>query len=58
MFQKKYKIDVFGNPKRYLRLMGAVEKVKKTLSSVTTPVPLNIECFADEKDVSGNIKRF
>ena len=56
-FQKKYKIAVQGHPKRFLRLLGEVEKLKKMMSTVTTPVPLNLECFADDKDVSGTIKR-
>lgn len=56
-FMKKYKIKVQGYPKRFLRLMGEVEKLKKMMSTVTTPVPLNLECFADDKDVSCSIKR-
>lgn len=56
-FKTKYKIDAFQHPKRLLRLMGEVEKVKKTMSTVGTPVPLTIECFADDKDVRGSIKR-
>ena len=56
-FMKKYKIKVQGYPKRCLRLMGEVEKLKKMMSTVTTPVPLNLECFADDKDVSCSIKR-
>lgn len=57
-FSKKYKIDVFGNPKRLLRLMGEVEKVKKMMSTVTNNIPLNIECFADDRDVSSSVKRW
>lgn len=57
-FKKKYRITVQGHPKRFLRLLGEVEKLKKTMSTVTTPVPLNLECFADDKDVSGSIKRW
>ena len=56
-FKKKYNIDTFGLPKQLLRLLGEVEKVKKTMSTVTTPVPLNIECFYEDRDVSGSIKR-
>jgi heat shock protein len=56
-FQKKYKIAVQGHPKRFLRLLNEVEKLKKMMSTVTTPVPLNLECFADDRDVSGTIKR-
>lgn len=56
-FKKKYKIDVTNKPKQLLRLMGEVEKVKKMLSTVTTPIPLNIECFYEDRDVSSSIKR-
>lgn len=57
-FKKKYKIDALGNPKRLLRLMGEVEKVKKMMSTVTNSIPLNIECFADDRDVSSHTKRY
>lgn len=56
-FKKKYKIAVRNHPKRLLRLLGEVEKLKKTMSTVTPPVPLNLECFADDKDVRSSIKR-
>ena len=56
-FKKKYKINVQGKPKQILRLMGEVEKVKKMMSTVTTPIPLNIECFYEDRDVSSSIKR-
>lgn len=56
-FKKKYKIAVKDHPKRLLRLLGEVEKLKKMMSTVMTPVPLNLECFADDRDVSSAIKR-
>ena len=56
-FQKKYKIDTLGNPKRLLRLKGEVEKVKKMMSTVTNSIPLNIECYAEDKDVRSSINR-
>lgn len=56
-FKKKYRIDTLSHAKRVLRLMTEVEKVKKTMSTVTTPVPLNLECFAEDRDVSSSIKR-
>lgn len=58
-FKKKYKnMEVFGYPKRQLRLMNEAEKVKKMMSTVSTQVPLNIECYADDKDVSSAVKRY
>ena len=56
-FKKKYRIETLGQPKRFLRLMAEVEKVKKMMSTVTNSIPLNIECFADDRDVSSAIKR-
>lgn len=56
-FKKKYKMNLRGKPKQLLRLMGEVEKVKKMMSTVATPIPLNIECFYEDRDVSSSIKR-
>ncbi|XP_065844122.1 97 kDa heat shock protein-like [Oscarella lobularis] len=53
----KYKLDVGSNRKALLRLGTACEKVKKTMSAHSQPVPLNIECLMDDKDVSGVICR-
>ena len=55
---KKKQIDVQGKHKPLLRLLGEVEKVKKMMSTVTTPIPLNIECFYEDRDVSSSMKRF
>ncbi len=55
--KKKYKIDVKGKPKQIMRLLAEVEKVKKMMSTVTTPIPMNIECFYEDRDVSSSIKR-
>lgn len=55
--KKKYKIDLKGKPKQIMRLLSEVEKVKKMMSTVTTPIPMNIECFYDDRDVSSSIKR-
>ena len=57
-FKTKYKISVNGHPKRFLRLQAEVEKLKKMMSTVTTSVPLNLECYTEDKDVRGSIKRF
>ncbi|XP_034934866.1 heat shock 70 kDa protein 4L isoform X2 [Chelonus insularis] len=56
-FQARYKIDAFSNPRAYLRLLAEVEKLKKQMSANSTKLPLNIECFIDEKDVHGDMKR-
>ena len=44
----------------YLDLMCQLlecEKMKKLMSANSTPIPLNIECFMDDKDVQGKLKR-
>lgn len=56
-FQAKYKIDARNNPRAYLRLLAEVEKLKKQMSANSTNLPLNIECFMEEKDVHGDMKR-
>ena len=57
-FKERYKIDSLGKPKQRLRLTNECEKVKKNMSVNNTPIPLNIDCFSDDKDVSGHIKRW
>ncbi|RZC33323.1 heat shock 70 kDa protein 4 [Asbolus verrucosus] len=56
-FQSKYKIDARSNPRAFLRLLAEVEKVKKQMSANSTSLPLNIECFMNDKDVHADIKR-
>ena len=40
-----------------LKLTTEVEKIKKQMSANTNKLPLNIECFLDEKDLSSRIDR-
>ncbi|XP_053598001.1 97 kDa heat shock protein [Microplitis demolitor] len=56
-FQARYNIDPLNNPKAYIRLLAEVEKLKKQMSANSTKLPINIECFMDEKDVHGDMKR-
>ncbi|XP_053973467.1 97 kDa heat shock protein isoform X2 [Hylaeus anthracinus] len=56
-FRSRYNIDVHTNPRAYLRLLAEVEKLKKQMSANSTTLPLNIECFMDDKDVHGDMKR-
>lgn len=56
-FVKKYKIDPRTNKKAYLRLLAEVEKLKKQMSANSTKLPLNIECFMNDTDVSSAIQR-
>lgn len=41
----------------FVRLLAEVEKLKKQMSANSTTLPLNIECFMNDKDVSGELKR-
>nr|QTA73203.1 heat shock protein 70 [Monochamus alternatus] len=56
-FQSKYNLDAKSNPRAFLRLLTEVEKIKKQMSANSTTLPLNIECFMNDKDVSGEMKR-
>lgn len=56
-FQQRYKIDAKSNPRAFVRLLAEVEKLKKQMSANSTVLPLNIECFMEDKDVHGEMKR-
>ncbi|KAJ1530561.1 hypothetical protein ONE63_005447 [Megalurothrips usitatus] len=56
-FKGKYKIDAKSNPRAYLRLLAEVEKLKKQMSANSTKLPINIECFMNDIDVHGDLKR-
>ena len=53
----KYKVDSKTNKRAQVKLVEACEKVKKTMSANSIDIPLNLECFMDDKDVSGKINR-
>ncbi|CAG9861697.1 unnamed protein product [Phyllotreta striolata] len=56
-FQTKYNIDARNNARAFMRLLTEVEKLKKQMSANSTTLPLNIECFMNDKDVSSSMKR-
>ncbi|XP_045204095.2 heat shock 70 kDa protein 4-like [Mercenaria mercenaria] len=56
-WKTKYKIDVHSKPKAYIRLTQECEKLKKLMSANTQPIPIDIECFMDDKDVHGKLER-
>lgn len=56
-FKTKYKLDAKSKIRALLRLSQECEKLKKLMSSNSTDLPLNIECFMDDKDVSGKMNR-
>ncbi|XP_059681620.1 heat shock protein 105 kDa isoform X3 [Gavia stellata] len=53
----KYKLDPKATVRALLRLYQECEKLKKLMSSNSTDIPLNIECFMNDTDVSGKMNR-
>ncbi|GFU18228.1 heat shock 70 kDa protein 4L [Nephila pilipes] len=56
-FNEKYKLDILSNNRAVIRLLQECEKLKKQMSANSLELPLNIECFMNDKDVSGRMKR-
>ncbi|VDK65564.1 unnamed protein product [Onchocerca ochengi] len=57
LFYDTYKIDVTSNKRAWFRLLDECERIKKQMSSNSTAIPLNIECFMNDMDVTGKIQR-
>uniref|UniRef100_A0A8B9PN61 Heat shock protein 105 kDa n=1 Tax=Apteryx owenii TaxID=8824 RepID=A0A8B9PN61_APTOW len=53
----KYKLDPKAKVRALLRLYQECEKLKKLMSSNSMDIPLNIECFMNDTDVSGKMNR-
>ncbi|XP_003962711.2 heat shock 70 kDa protein 4L [Takifugu rubripes] len=56
-FKGKYKLNVRENPRALLRLHQECEKLKKLMSANSSNLPLNIECFMNDIDVSSRMNR-
>uniref|UniRef100_A0A8C5HBB5 Heat shock 70 kDa protein 4-like n=1 Tax=Gouania willdenowi TaxID=441366 RepID=A0A8C5HBB5_GOUWI len=56
-FGKKYKLDVKTKPRALVRLYQECEKLKKLMSANSSDIPLNIECFMNDVDVSAKLNR-
>uniref|UniRef100_T1E692 Heat shock 70 kDa protein 4 n=1 Tax=Crotalus horridus TaxID=35024 RepID=T1E692_CROHD len=56
-FGKKYKLDIKSNIRPLLRLSQECEKLKKLMSANASDLPMNIECFMNDIDVSGTMNR-
>jgi molecular chaperone DnaK (HSP70) len=56
-FNTKTKLDAMKKPRAFLKLTSEVEKVKKQMSANTSLVPLNIECFMEERDLTHRVER-
>lgn len=57
-FSNKYKLDVKSKPRALVRLYQECEKLKKLMSANSSDLPLNIECFMNDIDVSGKLNRW
>lgn len=53
----KYKLNAKSQARPWLRLLAESEKIKKQMSANATDLPLNIECFMEDKDVSARMNR-
>ena len=56
-FKTRYKVDAKTKQRAFVRLLQECEKVKKHMSANSIDIPLNIECFMEDKDVTGKMKR-
>lgn len=56
-FKTKYKLNVRDNPRAVLRLHQECEKLKKLMSANSSDLPLNIECFMNDIDVTSRMNR-
>ncbi|XP_016328228.1 heat shock 70 kDa protein 4b isoform X2 [Sinocyclocheilus anshuiensis] len=56
-FAVKYKLDVKSKPRALVRLYQECEKLKKLMSANSSDLPLNIECFMNDIDVSSKLNR-
>uniref|UniRef100_A0A915CCZ8 Uncharacterized protein n=2 Tax=Parascaris univalens TaxID=6257 RepID=A0A915CCZ8_PARUN len=57
VFMETYKVDAAKSPRAWLRLLDECEKLKKQMSANSTAIPINIECFMNDKDVTAKMKR-
>ncbi|XP_073964045.1 heat shock protein 70Cb isoform X2 [Choristoneura fumiferana] len=53
----RLKLDATKNQRAFFRLLQEVEKLKKQMSANSTKLPLHVECFMEERDVSGEMHR-
>ncbi|KAM7354797.1 heat shock protein 70Cb isoform 2-T3 [Cochliomyia hominivorax] len=56
-FSERYKINAKTNARSWLRLITEIEKIKRQMSANSTKLPLGIECFIDDIDVSSSMQR-
>uniref|UniRef100_A0A8C5AY92 Heat shock protein 4a n=1 Tax=Gadus morhua TaxID=8049 RepID=A0A8C5AY92_GADMO len=57
VFGQKYKLDPRTKPRALVRLYQECEKLKRLMSANCSDLPLNIECFMNDVDVTGKMNR-
>ncbi|XP_040077670.1 heat shock 70 kDa protein cognate 2-like [Ixodes scapularis] len=56
-FKERYMLDVATNWRALMRLITECERLKKQMGTNPHDWPLNIECFKNDRDVAGKMKR-
>ncbi|XP_048454254.1 heat shock protein 105 kDa isoform X2 [Rhincodon typus] len=56
-FKTRYNLNVKSKIRALLRLYQECEKLKKLMSANSMDIPLNIECFMNDLDVTGKMNR-
>jgi heat shock protein 4 len=56
MFQKKHGGDIMKNEKAKLRMLDAIERMRKTISA-NSEAPITLECLMDDEDFAAVYKR-
>jgi len=56
-FLQRFKMKVYENKKATMKLLTECVKLKKLMAANTNKLPINIESFIDDKDVSGKMDR-
>ena len=52
-----FEVDATRHARAWVRLLSECEKLKKLMSANSTQLSVNIECFIDDKDVTGRMNR-
>ena len=57
-FKKRYHIDSLTLPRQTMRLTTECERLKKSMGTITQPVSISLDCFAEDRDLTGKIQRY
>ncbi|XP_014665007.1 PREDICTED: 97 kDa heat shock protein-like [Priapulus caudatus] len=56
-FKKRYRLDARTNKRAIVRLTDECEKLKKLMSANSTDIPMHVECFMNDVDVTAHFSR-